>query len=120
MGKFISLQNPDGGWGGDKSVEPSIEETALAIEGLAAFSQIQNLDVNIKSPPLLKSFLYQAIEHGVDWLIKKTNLGQDLRPSPIGLYFARLWYYEELYPQIFSLWALNKVNKIQKLISAGC
>ena len=23
--------------------------------------------------------------------------------SPLGLYFARLWYYEELYPLVFAL-----------------
>ena len=28
---------------------------------------------------------------------------EPLSPSPLGLYFARLWYYEELYPLIFAL-----------------
>ena len=30
--------------------------------------------------------------------------------APIGLYFAKLWYYERLYPLIFTVAALGKVN----------
>jgi squalene-hopene/tetraprenyl-beta-curcumene cyclase len=29
-------------------------------------------------------------------------------PSPIGLYFAKLWYYEKLYPLIFTVSALGQ------------
>jgi hypothetical protein len=29
--------------------------------------------------------------------------------SPIGLYFAKLWYYERLYPLIFATAALGRV-----------
>jgi len=36
---------------------------------------------------------------GARWLKTKT----DLTPAPIGLYFARLWYSEKLYPLIFSV-----------------
>ena len=31
-----------------------------------------------------------------------TDEGRKTPPSPIGLYFASLWYYEELYPLIFA------------------
>jgi hypothetical protein len=30
----------------------------------------------------------------------------------MGLYFARLWYFEELYPIVFALSALGKVNQL--------
>lgn len=29
-------------------------------------------------------------------------------PAPIGFYFAKLWYYERLYPLIFTVGALGK------------
>jgi hypothetical protein len=29
-------------------------------------------------------------------------------PAPIGFYFAKLWYYERLYPMIFTVGALGK------------
>jgi len=40
---------------------------------------------------------------GARWLAERT----DLRPSPIGLYFAKLWYSETLYPLIFTVAALK-------------
>jgi len=31
-------------------------------------------------------------------------------PSPIGFYFAKLWYYEKLYPMIFATGALERLD----------
>ena len=42
-------------------------------------------------------------ERGARWLATQT----DLTPAPIGLYFAKLWYSERLYPLIFSGAALK-------------
>ena len=39
-----------------------------------------------------------------------------MRASPIGLYFAKLWYYEDLYPLIFAVSALQKVNVVKSEI----
>jgi squalene-hopene/tetraprenyl-beta-curcumene cyclase len=78
-------QNADGGWGGAPGVQSSIEETGAALE--AAPSQ-----------------------RGVEWLIAATDKGRRTPPTPIGLYFARLWYYEELYPLVFALRGLNHTN----------
>jgi hypothetical protein len=39
-----------------------------------------------------------AICRGVDWLIGTTDRGRVTEPSPIGFYFAKLWYFEKLYP----------------------
>ena len=36
------------------------------------------------------------------------------QPSPIGFYFARLWYFEKLYPLIFTAAALGKVEELDK------
>lgn len=96
---LLSAQNADGGWGGAASVASSIEETALAVDALAAASS--------DSPAAA-----EAVQRGAQWLIANTNRGASLPPSPIGLYFARLWYFEELYPLIFTLCALHRVSRL--------
>ena len=42
-------------------------------------------------------------QRGARWLRKQS----DFKPSPIGLYFAKLWYSEKLYPLIFTASALK-------------
>ena len=42
-------------------------------------------------------------QRGARWLKKQS----DFKPSPIGLYFAKLWYSEKLYPLIFTASALK-------------
>jgi squalene-hopene/tetraprenyl-beta-curcumene cyclase len=98
---LLSAQNADGGWGGAASVASSIEETALAVEALAA------------AGPLCgdPSSSAQAAHRGAQWLIASTHHGTFLPASPIGLYFARLWYSEELYPLVFALAALSRIPR---------
>ncbi|WP_372807062.1 prenyltransferase/squalene oxidase repeat-containing protein [Pontiella sp.] len=48
---------------------------------------------------------------GVDVLLEKTAEGTRFPASPIGLYFASLWYSEKLYPLIFSVEALKRCRK---------
>ena len=40
---------------------------------------------------------------GARWLEERA----DFEPSPVGLYFAKLWYSEKLYPLIFTVAALK-------------
>jgi squalene-hopene/tetraprenyl-beta-curcumene cyclase len=91
---LLQTQNADGGWGGG-ATRSSIEETSVALQALAGERSAE---------------WKQATQRGVDWLIAATNEGRETTPSPIGLYFARLWYYEELYPLIFPLGALSRVR----------
>jgi len=84
---LVAAQHADGGWGGAAGVAPSIEETSLAVMALAG-----GMD--------------EAAERGVTWLIRRTGGGTHFEPAAIGLYFARLWYAEELYPVIFTVRAL--------------
>jgi len=103
---LLSAQNSDGGWGGTASVASSIEETALAVDALATAllqSEIRNPNSEI-----------EAVRRGAAWLIANTDQGQSTPASPIGLYFARLWYSEELYPLIFTLSALAKVHELSE------
>ena len=48
-----------------------------------------------------------AIGRGCAWLIAETRCGTHFPPAPIGLYFARLWYHERLYPIVWTLEALS-------------
>ena len=89
-------QNPDGGWGGAPRTPSTIEETALAIHALSSTAR--------------DGALVSAIQNGVRWLIAATADGTQTTAAPIGLYFARLWYFEELYPLIFSTGALIRAK----------
>jgi squalene-hopene/tetraprenyl-beta-curcumene cyclase len=86
-----SVQNPDGGFGGDRGMASTIEETALAIEALAG------------QPG-------GAPENAIRWLVERTAGGSRFEPAPIGLYFAKLWYWERLYPLIFTVAALRRAT----------
>ena len=48
---------------------------------------------------------------GIDRLLEMTCNGTEFVASPIGLYFASLWYSEKLYPLIFTVEALKRVTK---------
>jgi squalene-hopene/tetraprenyl-beta-curcumene cyclase len=96
---LLASQNADGGWGGGPSVRSSLEETAVAISGLvSARSACDTIAVGL------------AIRRGVAWMIKTTEDGRCFPAAPVGLYFARLWYSEELYPLIFAAGALESVT----------
>ena len=85
------------GWGGDAGIEPSVEETALAVEVLLEFD----------------SYRKNAFD-GISWLIDKVVDGSVSVPTPIGFYFARLWYFERLYPLIFAVSALRRAVEISE------
>lgn len=88
-------QNPDGGWGGAPQIVSSIEETSLALEVL----------LTLETGGGTAS---RAIENGLHWLVAQIDNGKLMNPSPIGFYFAKLWYFEKLYPLIFATAALRQ------------
>jgi squalene-hopene/tetraprenyl-beta-curcumene cyclase len=90
---LLANQNDDGGWGAGHGTPSSVEETSLAVEVL--------LDL---APPESQP----QVERGLLWLVEQAEAGKLLDPSPIGFYFAKLWYYEKMYPIVFSLAALGK------------
>jgi squalene-hopene/tetraprenyl-beta-curcumene cyclase len=93
---LASVQQADGGWGpvGRRDEVSSVEETAVAVEALLAGSV----------DPVLQA----SATKGLRWLVDAVAAGRHRRASPIGFYFARLWYYEELYPMIFCVAALGR------------
>jgi squalene-hopene/tetraprenyl-beta-curcumene cyclase len=53
----------------------------------------------------------EALKIGAGWLMARVEDGTWMEPSPIGFYFAKLWYFERLYPQIFTVGALNRLRQ---------
>ncbi len=100
---LASVQHADGGWGGGLSPNPdaqgvtvgqsSVEETSVALEAALAMGE--------RSP------LEPAVDRGLSWLVDDVLSDRHRETAPIGFYFAKLWYYENLYPMIFSVAALG-------------
>jgi squalene-hopene/tetraprenyl-beta-curcumene cyclase len=88
-------QNADGGWGGLAGAPSSVEETALAVEAL--------LDAPDEARP--------AVERGLGWLVERVEAGGLHEPTPIGFYFAKLWYFEKMYPLVFAVAALGRARR---------
>jgi squalene-hopene/tetraprenyl-beta-curcumene cyclase len=97
IGWLLSAQNSDGGWGGSMGIESSVEETALAVDALASTGG-EKAD--------------EQIGRGIHWLLDRVESGEWRKPSPIGLYFAKLWYFEKLYPLIFTVAALGRTRRL--------
>ncbi|MBL9083797.1 MAG: squalene--hopene cyclase [Planctomycetales bacterium] len=124
---LLTKQNADGGWGGPgingeggmgkaecrvpapntghspfpiptSPFASSVEETAVVVEALCAAAD---------HPEVRK-----AVERGALWLVEAVETGRSHEPSPIGFYFAKLWYYEKLYPLIFTVGALRAVVEL--------
>jgi squalene-hopene/tetraprenyl-beta-curcumene cyclase len=126
---LLTKQNVDGGWGGvglkaeggrwkggardattpaDVSsafplppsalIVSSVEETAVVVEALCAATD--------------RPEVQKAVERGALWLVEAVETGRSHVPSPIGFYFAKLWYYEKLYPLIFTVGALRAVVEL--------
>ncbi len=104
---LVGNQNPDGGWGGGASVvwddprlgHSSVEETALCTEVL--------LDHPDEDSQL-------AATRGSEWLMNAVESGLVGNYTPIGFYFAKLWYYEKLYPVIFATSALGRKLQLEQ------
>jgi len=101
---LLAAQKPDGSWGAPGNGPASVEETALAVEALAAVTALSPAHGSA-------SQAREATMKGTRWLVDKVETGEWRRPSPIGFYFAKLWYFERLYPQIFTVSALGRVAR---------
>jgi len=84
---LANLQNDDGAWGGAEGCPPTIEETAVATSALASLETYPD-----------------AVHRGLCWLAQRTP---EETAAPIGFYFANLWYYEKLYPLVWTVQAFE-------------
>ncbi|MEY2598263.1 MAG: hypothetical protein RLZZ142_522 [Verrucomicrobiota bacterium] len=92
---LLAMQLPCGAWGGSRpdGSQASIEETGLALEALVGGAHVS------------------AVMRGTAWLLGKMKSDAELRPAPIGFYFAKLWYFERLYPLLAAVGALGAVTR---------
>lgn len=93
--------------GGERD-QGTIEETALAIEALLA-------EVEANPCPAVRGDVARALHQGLAWLVSRVERGEHRQAAPIGLYFAKLWYYEELYPLTFTVAALGRACRQRAL-----
>ena len=92
---IIQTQNADGGWGGNKGVKSKVSYTSRALAALAHFPD-----------------QYETEKHrGWDYLYLRFKAGTLYDREPIGLYFSRLWYSEELYNILFLLNAIKRMTE---------
>ena len=102
---LLACMRADGGVGGGPELTPTIEETALTVEALARVAA-ESRDA------ALRSRATDAVASGVAWLLEHTAAGTHFPAAPIGLYFAKLWYDEELYPLAFTVAALERAAQL--------
>ncbi|QDT93081.1 prenyltransferase/squalene oxidase repeat-containing protein [Gimesia algae] len=99
-----SVQNLDGGWGGATGAPSSVEETALAVDTLLM------VGLELEDP---------VVAQGLNWLLERVESGTYTETTPIGFYFAKLWYFEQLYPIVFTVSALHRVEAVLKKSADG-
>ena len=97
---LLAQQDDAGGFGAERGVEPSVEETALALTALCA--ALEGGQEAARRPA----------ERAAAWLVERTDEGRAFPAVPIGLYFAKLWYAERLYPLVFTLGALGRARRL--------
>ena len=98
---LVDAQGEGGGWGGAPGVPPSIEETALSVSSLATYARLPRAAA--------VHGIHDALTRGARWLSDATDGGRRAGTTPIGLYFAKLWYSEKLYPWTFALGAFTSL-----------
>jgi squalene-hopene/tetraprenyl-beta-curcumene cyclase len=88
---LAAMQQPDGGWSGcgKPGLPCSVEETGMALEALAGTERTD------------------AVDRGTRWLVERVEQGGWKAPAPVGFYFAKLWYFERLYPQLATVAGLG-------------
>ena len=92
---ILCTQNADGGWGGNKGVKSKVTYTSRALAALAHFPSQYDTEK----------------QRGWDYLYQRFKAGTLYDREPIGLYFSRLWYSEELYNILFLLNAIKRMTE---------
>ena len=101
---LLDCQNEDGGWGGNRGVRSKVTYTSRVLAALAHFQAHPQPLTNGRE-------LAEAKQRGWDYLYRRFQAGTLYENEPVGLYFSRLWYSEELYNVTFLLHAINNEKK---------
>lgn len=110
---LIGQQRDDGSWGSVPQLEklaPAARgnETAAADNGASGSFEETALVVEALLPAAGDDRVQTAVSKGLEWLIRGVESDRHRKCSPIGFYFAKLWYYETLYPLTFTVSALGQ------------
>jgi squalene-hopene/tetraprenyl-beta-curcumene cyclase len=111
---LLDGQNSDGGWGGNANdlTPSSVEETALAFEIIIdLITEYEKKSSNWFRERFPNGSANQIVRKGLEWLLAAVESGRFREPAPIGFYFAKLWYFEKLYPLIFTVAALGAARR---------
>ena len=126
---ILENQNEEGGWGGGESLNwaelhrafrpelstpgdfaelgnSSVEETALCVETLLHAADCGLFD------DAFRDRLRESAARGIQWLLDAIELDCVSIHWPIGFYFAKLWYYEKMYPLVFATGALTQALSV--------
>jgi squalene-hopene/tetraprenyl-beta-curcumene cyclase len=98
---LLGAQEAGGSWSGAPGLPSTVEETALAVSALAGWPRHEAAR--------------KASLRGARYLAERIEDGSWTAAAPLGLYFARLWYSEELYPMIWTVEALARVMACGRL-----
>lgn len=104
---MLARQNSDGGWGGAVGAASSLEETGVAMEALATVCAAAG------GPAAMSEAHVAGLGRGARWLCEQVERAGWEEPAPIGFYFAKLWYFEKLYPLIFATGALTQLSRLR-------
>jgi squalene-hopene/tetraprenyl-beta-curcumene cyclase len=114
---LLGVQHANGGWGPPRSSPATSlsniyrSGSSRAEDALASFCSVEETSLAVEALlPLVESnqFHARAVKNGLKWLVDTVEQGRLRQPSPIGFYFAKLWYHERLYPLVFAASALGQ------------
>ena len=109
-------RTPQHSYGGGVHGGESIEETAVVVAAVSRYWRFRCSEQaarganssGMQEPRAAAAAALQHLHPTVHWLLQATRQGKEFTSAPIGLYFARLWYHEQLYPIIWTLDALRE------------
>jgi squalene-hopene/tetraprenyl-beta-curcumene cyclase len=111
---LVQNQNDDGGWGGIRGSPSTVEETSAVLDvlvNLLPATDLTHSNLDLRPRGLTPDSCEMATARGLAWLVDAVETGRFRDPSPIGFYFAKLWYYEKLYPLVFTVAALGQATR---------
>ena len=110
IGWLCNAQNRDGGWGGSfEAARTGGESRAIPVEIPSCLSSVEETSLALEALLTDPGRVPQdVISQGLNWLTVRVQQGTYRENSPIGFYFAKLWYHERLYPLVFAAAALGR------------
>lgn len=99
---LLKAQLPGGGGSVQAGRPISVEDTAWALEALAAAAVITESNQQAQ----------RAVALGANWLAGEIESCQPIDPAPLGRLYSRLGYAERLHPLIFAVAALSRAKEL--------